>query len=104
MGSATCLGLLFHQLACKYTDKTSPLRFAHFSKVVVHDAGHTEVTGIWWWDRVIGMTVASWIGGLSCSWWCDVSLNEKQKSLLIKRKLTGTSPRTTISTIVRLFT
>ncbi|KIR54283.1 delta8-fatty-acid desaturase [Cryptococcus gattii Ru294] len=54
MGSATCLGLLFHQLA-----------------FLVHDAGHTEVTGIWWWDRVIGMTVASWIGGLSCGWWCD---------------------------------
>lgn len=47
-------------------------------KVVVHDAGHTEVTGVWWWDRVIGMTVASWIGGLSCGWWCDVSLNNKE--------------------------
>nr|ODN87959.1 delta8-fatty-acid desaturase [Cryptococcus depauperatus CBS 7841] len=54
MGSAVFLGLLFHQLA-----------------FVVHDSGHTEITGDWWWDRVIGMTVASWIGGLSCNWWCD---------------------------------
>ncbi|WVQ78392.1 hypothetical protein IAT38_000478 [Cryptococcus sp. DSM 104549] len=54
IASATCLGLLFHQLA-----------------FLVHDAGHTEVTGDWWWDRVIGMTVAGWIGGLSLGWWCD---------------------------------
>nr|XP_031862156.1 uncharacterized protein CI109_002570 [Kwoniella shandongensis]KAA5529228.1 hypothetical protein CI109_002570 [Kwoniella shandongensis] len=54
MGSAVCMGLLFQQLA-----------------FVVHDAGHTEITGDFWWDRVIGMTVASWIGGLSVGWWCD---------------------------------
>lgn len=40
--------------------------------VLAHDAGHTGVTGDWWWDRVIGMLVANWIGGLSIGWWCDV--------------------------------
>ncbi|WRT63320.1 uncharacterized protein IL334_000225 [Kwoniella shivajii] len=54
MMSATLLGLLFQQLT-----------------FIVHDAGHTGVTGNYWWDRVIGMTIASWIGGLSVSWWCD---------------------------------
>ncbi|WVR03168.1 hypothetical protein IAU60_000159 [Kwoniella sp. DSM 27419] len=54
MASALMLGLLFQQLA-----------------FLVHDAGHTGVTGDYWWDRVIGMTVASWIGGLSVGWWCD---------------------------------
>jgi hypothetical protein len=46
---------------------------ADYAQVLVHDAGHTGVTGDWWWDRVIGMTVASYIGGLSVGWWCDVS-------------------------------
>ena len=68
---------------------------------MAHDAGHTEVTGVWWCDRVIGMTVASWIGGLSCGWWCDVSLNNKKER---KKRLTGTAPRIMISIIVRLFT
>ncbi|TYJ56635.1 hypothetical protein B9479_002727 [Cryptococcus floricola] len=54
MASATFLGLFYHQMA-----------------FVVHDAGHTEITGDWWWDRAIGMTVASWMGGLSVGWWCD---------------------------------
>ncbi|WVF66640.1 hypothetical protein IAT40_001381 [Kwoniella sp. CBS 6097] len=54
MTSALLLGLLFQQLA-----------------FLVHDAGHTGVTGNYWWDRVIGMTVASWVGGLSVGWWCD---------------------------------
>jgi hypothetical protein len=42
--------------------------------VLVHDAGHTGVTGNWGWDRIIGMFFADWVGGLSLSWWCDVSL------------------------------
>ncbi|RXK35071.1 delta8-fatty-acid desaturase [Tremella mesenterica] len=54
MISALLLGFLYHQLT-----------------FVVHDAGHTGITGDWWWDRVISMTVASWIGGLSAGWWCD---------------------------------
>ncbi|RSH89495.1 hypothetical protein EHS25_002044 [Saitozyma podzolica] len=54
MASATCLGLFFHQLT-----------------FFAHDAGHTGVTGNWWWDRVLGMLVADWIGGLSLGWWCD---------------------------------
>ncbi|WWC67214.1 uncharacterized protein I206_101121 [Kwoniella pini CBS 10737] len=54
MTSALCLGLLFQQLA-----------------FVVHDAGHKGITTDYFWDRMIGMTVASWIGGLSVGWWCD---------------------------------
>jgi hypothetical protein len=42
--------------------------------VLAHDAGHTCVTGNWWWDRMIGMLVANYIGGLSLGWWCDVRL------------------------------
>ncbi|ORY23563.1 fatty acid desaturase-domain-containing protein [Naematelia encephala] len=54
MASAAFLGMFFHQLT-----------------FLAHDAGHTGVTGDWWWDRVIGMVVADWIGGLSLGWWCD---------------------------------
>ncbi|WVW81389.1 hypothetical protein I302_103381 [Kwoniella bestiolae CBS 10118] len=54
MTSALCLGLLFQQLA-----------------FVVHDAGHKGITTDYFKDRMIGMTVASWIGGLSVGWWCD---------------------------------
>ena len=49
------------------------MKAAPLTPVLAHDAGHTGVTGNWWWDRVIGMTVADWIGGLSLGWWCDVS-------------------------------
>ncbi|KAK4687824.1 sphingolipid 8-(E)-desaturase, partial [Tremellales sp. Uapishka_1] len=54
MASAVFIGLFWHQLT-----------------FLVHDAGHTEVTGDWWWDRVIAMTIADWVGGLSAGWWCD---------------------------------
>jgi delta8-fatty-acid desaturase len=67
MASAAFLGLLFHQLTCKSST------LATLNVVLAHDAGHTGVTGNWWWDRVIGMSVANWIGGLSLGWWCDVS-------------------------------
>jgi delta8-fatty-acid desaturase len=46
---------------------------AQLMTVLAHDAGHTCVTGNWWWDRMIGMLVANYIGGLSLGWWCDVS-------------------------------
>ena len=62
--------------------------------VLAHDAGHTGVTGDWWWDRVIGMIVADWIGGLSLGWWCDVSSASDS--------WTPADDRTTIFTIVSL--
>ena len=68
MTSAMFLGLMFHQLTCVYSSIRCLLTL-----VLAHDAGHTGVTGEWWWDRVIGMVVANWIGGLSLGWWCDVS-------------------------------
>ncbi|KAL1407169.1 hypothetical protein Q8F55_006583 [Vanrija albida] len=54
MASAAFLGFFWQQLT-----------------FLVHDAGHCGVTGDWWWDRVIAMTLADWVGGLSASWWCD---------------------------------
>lgn len=45
----------------------------HQITFVVHDAGHAEVFGDYHADRVLGCLIASWFGGLSCGWWCDVS-------------------------------
>lgn len=36
---------------------------------IAHDAGHISITHNYQVDNVIGMTVASWIGGLSLGWW-----------------------------------
>lgn len=69
MLSAVFLGLFYHQLTCE--SMLSWSRADH--SVLAHDAGHTGITGAWWWDRVIGMVVANWIGGLSLGWWCNVS-------------------------------
>lgn len=41
--------------------------------VLAHDAGHTGITGQAGKDRLIGTVVANWVGGLSLSWWKDVS-------------------------------
>ncbi|WFD27624.1 sphingolipid 8-(E)-desaturase [Malassezia nana] len=54
LGSAVALGAFWHQLA-----------------FVAHDAGHTGITHIHWVDRLIGVMVASFLGGLSLLWWCD---------------------------------
>lgn len=54
MLSAVCLGFLWHQVT-----------FA------AHDAGHTGITHIYWVDRLIGVMLASYLGGLSLIWWCD---------------------------------
>ncbi|KAK9236016.1 fatty acid desaturase-domain-containing protein [Lipomyces kononenkoae] len=50
--SAFFLGLLWHQLA-----------------FTVHDAGHLAITHSFFWDNVIGVIVANYIGGLSLGWW-----------------------------------
>lgn len=54
--SAVFLGLFWHQVT-----------------FVVHDAGHSGVTGHWGFDRALGISLASVLGGLSLGWWCDVS-------------------------------
>ncbi|SJX66265.1 related to delta-6 fatty acid desaturase [Sporisorium reilianum f. sp. reilianum] len=52
--SSLFLGLFWHQLT--------------FS---AHDSGHSGITHSWQWDRIIGTTIANFIGGLSIGWWCD---------------------------------
>ncbi|EST06004.1 Fatty acid desaturase, type 1 [Kalmanozyma brasiliensis GHG001] len=52
--SSFFLGLFWHQLT--------------FS---AHDSGHSGITHSWQWDRIIGTTIADFIGGLSIGWWCD---------------------------------
>lgn len=36
---------------------------------IAHDAGHIAITHHYQFDNLLGMTVASWIGGLSLGWW-----------------------------------
>jgi sphingolipid 8-(E)-desaturase len=55
--SAAALGFLWQQLA-----------------FVCHDLGHNGVTHNWLVDRVIGTSIANFIGGISLGWWVDVSV------------------------------
>lgn len=52
--SAAFLGALWHQVT-----------------FTAHDAGHTGITHVYWLDRLLGVVVASYLGGLSLIWWCD---------------------------------
>ncbi|OKL61989.1 hypothetical protein UA08_02547 [Talaromyces atroroseus] len=52
--SAFFLGCMWHQLV-----------------FTVHDAGHMGITHSYQVDSTIGMTIASYIGGLSLCWWKD---------------------------------
>jgi len=52
--AATALGLFMHQIM-----------------FCAHDAGHTEITGNRFWDRVIGAVIASYASGMSLGWWID---------------------------------
>ncbi|BGO95081.1 hypothetical protein NBRC10512_006364 [Rhodotorula toruloides] len=45
--------------------------FWHQVTFVAHDAGHTGLTGSWWRDRLWGVGIADFLGGLSIGWWCD---------------------------------
>lgn len=56
MTSAVFLGLMWHQLV--------------FS---AHDLGHMGVTHNWAIDRILGIIIADFIGGLSIGWWVEVS-------------------------------
>ncbi|GAA5943799.1 uncharacterized protein JCM15063_006498 [Sporobolomyces koalae] len=52
--AAICLGAFWHQIT-----------------FVAHDTGHSELTGNWWADRLWGVAIADFMGGLSIGWWCD---------------------------------
>lgn len=52
--SAFFLGLVWHQLT-----------------FTVHDLGHMGVTHSWTLDRIIGIFLADFCGGLSVGWWVD---------------------------------
>ena len=45
--------------------------FWHQITFVAHDAGHTGLTGHWYQDRVLGIFIADFVGGISIGWWCD---------------------------------
>ncbi|GAA5904008.1 hypothetical protein JCM8208_001761 [Rhodotorula glutinis] len=45
--------------------------FWHQITFVAHDTGHTALTGDWWTDRLWGVAIADFMGGLSIGWWCD---------------------------------
>ena len=57
MSSAVFLGLMWHQLV-----------------FTAHDLGHMGVTHNWAIDRLLGIFIADFIGGLSIGWWVDVSV------------------------------
>lgn len=52
--AAVCLGAFYHQVT-----------------FVVHDAGHTALTGSWLTDRLWGIGLGDFMGGLSVGWWAD---------------------------------
>ncbi|KWU43405.1 fatty acid/sphingolipid desaturase, partial [Rhodotorula sp. JG-1b] len=52
--AAVCLGAFYHQVT-----------------FVVHDAGHTALTGSWLIDRLWGIALGDFLGGLSVGWWAD---------------------------------
>ncbi|KAG0660129.1 hypothetical protein C6P46_004759 [Rhodotorula mucilaginosa] len=52
--AAVCLGAFYHQVT-----------------FVVHDAGHTALTGSWLIDRLWGIGLGDFMGGLSVGWWAD---------------------------------
>lgn len=55
--SAVFLGLFWQQLT-----------------FTAHDLGHVGVTHNWTIDRILGILIANCIGGVSISWWVDVSI------------------------------
>jgi delta8-fatty-acid desaturase len=57
--SAVFLGLFWQQLT-----------------FTAHDLGHAGVTHNWAIDRILGILVADWIGGLSIGWWVHVSSSQ----------------------------
>ncbi|KAK7064280.1 delta 8-sphingoloid desaturase protein [Favolaschia claudopus] len=54
IASALCLGLMWQQLT-----------------FTAHDLGHVSVTHNWAIDRLLGILIADWIGGLSIGWWVN---------------------------------
>lgn len=54
LAAAVALGAWWHQIT-----------------FVAHDAAHTGLTGDWWHDRVAGILIGAFCGGLSIGWWAD---------------------------------
>ncbi|KAJ1566505.1 hypothetical protein HK405_009539, partial [Cladochytrium tenue] len=52
IGSALCCAFIWHQGA-----------------FIAHDAGHSGITHNLWWDAVLGILHADFLGGLSLGWW-----------------------------------
>lgn len=52
--AAVALGLFWHQVT-----------------FVAHDAGHSGLTGDWHGDRIRGLLIANFMGGMSIGWWAD---------------------------------
>jgi sphingolipid 8-(E)-desaturase len=55
--SAVFLGLMWHQLV-----------------FTAHDLGHMGVTHNWAMDRILGILITDFLGGVSIGWWVDVSV------------------------------
>lgn len=43
----------------------------HQTTFVAHDAGHSDITGDWKTDRVLGILFGNFFNGVSVGWWCD---------------------------------
>lgn len=71
MTSAVLLGLMWHQLV-----------------FTAHDLGHMGVTHNWAIDRILGILIADWIGGLSIGWWVEVCALSRYLANLSKLCLT----------------
>ncbi|KAK4698906.1 hypothetical protein P7C70_g7362, partial [Phenoliferia sp. Uapishka_3] len=76
--SAISLGFFMHQIMYAFTLLTSssilpslyPDVPSHvFPRFVAHDAGHTEITGDRFKDKVIGCVIAAYASGMSLGWW-----------------------------------
>ncbi|CDO94979.1 unnamed protein product [Kluyveromyces dobzhanskii CBS 2104] len=67
----TLFGISFYLLSLKwYVTSALFLGFAWQQLVfIAHDAGHISITHNYQVDNIIGMVIASWIGGLSLGWW-----------------------------------
>ena len=46
----------------------------HHLVFVAHDSGHVGVTHNWAIDRILGIIIANFVGGMSISWWIKVCL------------------------------
>lgn len=57
--------------------------FWHQITFVAHDIGHSGLTGDWMTDRLWGIGIADFLGGLSLGWWADNHNVHHRTSLLL---------------------